>query len=279
MKRLLSSFFLFAFIFCSFNATSQVLNYTTQQAPLPCLNKEFSVVVHIVLDSLGEDGIADRAQIDDAFEALNEAYEPICAKFKVCETREIRNFQFNNIDTLEKWEDLIVKENQPNRINVYLVDFSVLAGFDGGAPQFECGYANLNGIDSVSNSTILWHKACLGTTQPLIHLFGHYFGLLHTFEGNGTELVDGSNCDTEGDLICDTPADNYNPPVDPIGGGFINSEDECRFIHPDSDPNGDPYRAHTGNFMSYYGLCRCGFTYQQYLNMANNYLATDPRAW
>ena len=113
----------------------------------------------------------------------------------------------------------------------------------------------------------------------MIHLFGHYFGLLNTFQGFGAELVDGSNCDTEGDLICDTPADNYTPPAPPVGGGYIDSEDNCRFIDPASDANGDPYRAHTGNFMSYYGTCRCGFTYQQYLRMANNFFASDPKTW
>lgn len=43
----------------------------------------------------------------------------------------------------------------------------------------------------------------------LSHEMGHYLGLLHTFEGNScTE----SDCQTEGDLVCDTePHDNSSP--------------------------------------------------------------------
>ena len=55
------------------------------------------------------------------------------------------------------------------------------------------------------------------------HELGHNFNLVHTFgerSGNGTlgsgttlELVTrgaGANCTTEGDYLCDTPADPYN---------------------------------------------------------------------
>ncbi|MBL0071623.1 MAG: hypothetical protein IPP34_07360 [Bacteroidetes bacterium] len=34
---------------------------------------------------------------------------------------------------------------------------------------------------------------------------GHFFGLYHTFETQfGSELANGSNCATTGDLVCDT---------------------------------------------------------------------------
>ncbi len=45
----------------------------------------------------------------------------------------------------------------------------------------------------------------------IAHEMGHYFGLLHTHEtANGTELVNGTNCGTAGDLLCDTPADGFH---------------------------------------------------------------------
>jgi len=51
-------------------------------------------------------------------------------------------------------------------------------------------------------------------TSVISHEFGHCLGLYHTHSGRGcsdtancSENVDGSNCSTCGDLVCDTPAD------------------------------------------------------------------------
>ncbi|MEM8909477.1 MAG: M43 family zinc metalloprotease, partial [Bacteroidota bacterium] len=110
------------------------------------------------------------------------------------------------------------------------------------------------------------------------HEMGHYFGLLDTFEGSGTELVNGSNCETEGDLVCDTPADPYVPgqPIE----NYVNVDLGCRFINPQTDANGDPYAPLVGNTMSDYpNECDCGFTNGQYLRMANTYLNGPTRMW
>ncbi len=98
--------------------------------------------------------------------------------------------------------------------------------------------------------------------------FGHYFGLLSTYQGNGSELVDGSNCETEGDLICDTPADPY------INDGSIHQYTQaCIFVSDKLDANGQFYEPDVGNYMSHYGSqCECGFTFQQYSKMAETYL-------
>ena len=104
-----------------------------------------------------------------------------------------------------------------------------------------------------------------GGAGTLVHEMGHYWGLEHTFEGNGTELADGSNCETEGDGFCDTPGDPYVP--------FTPSsewETDCIFDWMGTDANGDFYDPDVGNIMSYYD-CACHFSYEQYLHMANLY--------
>ena len=110
------------------------------------------------------------------------------------------------------------------------------------------------------------------------HELGHNFNLIHTFgqnSGNGslgtgvtTELVTrgaGANCATDGDLICDTPADPYNMP-----GTAILYANGCPQYDPNStarDTNGDAYVPLITNIMSYYGPCTHDFTPGQYERM------------
>ena len=110
------------------------------------------------------------------------------------------------------------------------------------------------------------------------HELGHNFNLIHTFgqnSGNGslgtgvtTELVTrgpGANCTTDGDLICDTPADPYN-----MAGANLIYPNDCLHYDPNStarDANGDAYMPSTTNIMSYYGSCTHDFSPGQYERM------------
>lgn len=110
------------------------------------------------------------------------------------------------------------------------------------------------------------------------HELGHNFNLVHTFgqrSGNGTlgsgttlELVTrgpGANCTTEGDYICDTPADPYNVP-----GANLTYVNGCPQYDPNStarDANGQAYNPSISNIMSYYFPCVHDFTAGQYDRM------------
>ena len=278
MKGFLNTFLVIGLMLVTVSSFAQIRNYTTQQAPLPCLNKEFSIVMHTVVDSFGNTGIDDPNLIATMMESLNTAFEPICVSFKVCEERMVPNFQYNEIDSLEEWQDLLVKEHQPNRINLFLVENSLI---DPVSPEQEFGFATPSGITSLETGGIILNKGGIVGPHNLIHLMGHYFSLLHTFEGAPAELVDGSNCETEGDLICDTPADRYIAPQNIYQDGWLDSnpENRCRYINPITDPNSEFYRPDVGNYMSYYEDCRCGFSHQQYLKMAETFTASNPKMW
>ncbi|WP_338868400.1 fibronectin type III domain-containing protein [Spirosoma sp. SC4-14] len=107
------------------------------------------------------------------------------------------------------------------------------------------------------------------------HELGHTFNLIHTFGQNGgsgvlgsgttTELVTrgaGANCLTDGDLVCDTPADPYN-----MTGAYLTYVNGCPQYDPSSsarDANGDVYTPSITNIMSYYFPCTHDFTPGQF---------------
>ncbi len=87
------------------------------------------------------------------------------------------------------------------------------------------------------------------------------------------ELVDGSNCETAGDFLCDTPAD-YN-----LGFGWPN----CNYTGGAMDPNGDLLAPDENNYMGYFLECANDyyFSTEQFalvnadLDIRENVLATD----
>ncbi|MFN3850483.1 MAG: M43 family zinc metalloprotease [Spirosomataceae bacterium] len=90
------------------------------------------------------------------------------------------------------------------------------------------------------------------------HEMGHALGLYHTFETfQGAECPDGSNCNTAGDLICDTAADF---------AGSQNSSIGCTYTgNMSTNCNGATrtYNPPTTNIMSYWASCYAQFTAHQ----------------
>lgn len=241
------------------------MGYSQTQERLPCIDKKFSIVVHIVRDNTPSPGITE-AQILENVDTLNNKFAPICVSFEVCEFRYIDNSYYNTIKN-KNWEEMQILYNVKNRINIYYVnDIQVpIAG--------ACGFAGLGCITNVNSEGIVIKKlaSCIGSTsKTLAHEMGHYFSLEHTFTGSGTELVDGSNCTTAGDQICDTPSDPFVMGDNP--SNYVDGS--CKFISMLQDANGDYYDPMVGNIMSYYpDNCACGFTHDQYMRMAKHYLS------
>jgi len=99
---------------------------------------------------------------------------------------------------------------EDNTINIY--NFKELFNAQG---EGLCGYfTQQHDVLALAGSSSCYTK------ETIIHEIGHYFALPHTFfgfEGTGSncgvyvtsgEKVDGSNCATSADRICDTPPDN-----------------------------------------------------------------------
>lgn len=232
---------------------------------IPCVDKTFSVVAHIFKDTFGLTTITE-PEILEIFKKVNLDFAPICVSFEVCEFQYHDNYQYDMHERPLDWQEMQNLYHVNKRVNFYYVK-------NINVPAATCGYAGLAGIGDLFDNGIVIQKtgSCCGiTSKTHSHELGHYFGLEHTFMDGGTnELVDGSNCATAGDGICDTPADPFDNAS--AVSAWVNN---CRFINTGKDANNEYYDPIVGNIMSYYpDECACGFTDDQFRKMAATYLS------
>ena len=119
---------------------------------------------------------------------------------------------------------------------------------------------NPTGRDRILDGCIISAQSMPGGSRAFydegktaVHEVGHWFGLLHTFQGG---------CVGEGDMIWDTPAE-----AGPCGGCCV-GRDSCPNLPSTGGPRTDPVH----NFMDYSDdSCMTEFTNGQYVRMRNIY--------
>lgn len=236
----------------------------TTYADLPCLNKTFNAMVYVSANAAGETEFSVE-NIEAAFAEANRVFSPICISFRVAKVDTILNYSYNDLVALQRASEAVNLFSLGNRLNIYFVsDLSTYStvGFTEGS------------ILSDAPNGLFVRK---GHIPSLFHQLGLFFGLLPTQgENSGDELVNGSNCEETGDLICDTPADPFFVNPDNSAPIFI---EECEFIYNVRDPNGEFYQPDVGNAMSYYGCPCTGFTRGQFLKMVENYNNAAINLW
>jgi hypothetical protein len=154
-----------------------------------------------------------------------------------------------NINTMAEINALRTTNQVPNAINVY---FTENLASEGGAL---CG---ISAFTSSPVQAIAVKNSCTATQtnhSTFSHEIGHFFNLFHTHEtAFGAEFVNGSNCSTAGDLLCDTPADPQ------LTTSTVN-ETTCDYIGMEIDLNGDFYAPDSRQLMSFsLKHCRNTFT-------------------
>ena len=146
------------------------------------------------------------------------------------------DFYYFNVNTGEEIDDLRTQNLVPGAINIYFTE--------------NLPYCGVSAFSFSSVQSILMKNSCtasdsgLGNHSTFSHEIGHFFDLFHTHETfYGDEYVDGSNCGSAGDLVCDTPAD-------PQLSSSIVTEG-CVYTGTETDPQGDPYDPDPTQLMSY----------------------------
>lgn len=207
--------------------------------------------IHLIVMANGTSTITLQ-DLYDEIDSVNNFYINSGIQFYQCIAPEIIyddllfNFDYNTEEFI-----LLTQHYSTDVINLYFAN--TVTSWNGSAL---CGYSHF----PPSDDYLVMAANCATNGSTLAHELGHYFGLFHTHGGSAFELVDGSNCATEGDLICDTPADPTlsNTVVDVM----------CNYTGTTVDINGMPYAPDPTNIMSYSRkICRNYFSQEQYAVM------------
>lgn len=210
------------------------------------------IKAHIIRTTIGSGGLQD-FDLYQAIEIMNSIYVDAGIEFFLCDgINYIDSDEFYNFETNQE-ATLTTANNLSGVINIYFANSIVTT-----SGNSLCGYAYFPG----GPETILMANSCATNGSTLSHEMGHFFALSHTHGnsnvvGSTEELVNGSNCETTGDFICDTNADPQ------LGNTNVNFN--CQYTGIGQDANGEFYNPNPLNIMSYSRkVCRTFFSPQQY---------------
>ncbi|MBO9571510.1 MAG: zinc-dependent metalloprotease [Chitinophagaceae bacterium] len=133
-----------------------------------------------------------------------------------------------NVKNLIRWD--------PSQYyNIWVVN--KIDGSDGTYGSFTAGYAYFPGASPSLDGTVMLATQMVAGEKTLPHEIGHALNLYHPFEGAiGSTCPSNSNCNTQGDRICDTdpitqPAFVTRTGTNPCTGTNYNDNTEKNFMN------------------------------------------------
>lgn len=287
MKKILVISFFFSVFFLKaqiknggVGSGGNIQNMVTTLKHDTCLNKKFSIVFYVVLDSMYSPGIATQATLNAMVINLNNAFKRICVEFLNCSTVYIPHHPYN--DWTKSIVDPVVTSNwyTDKTINFYIPTQVTAQLYEPNGYAYPPPATFTNTPKDVivcDKASLVGSNNALFVSSTPIHEMGHFFGLPHTFDEIGTptvipappvgaisnEFFNRTNCYSHGDGFCDTEADCY-----PLG--FNNNTTPvpiCDYQTGIKDGNNEYYVPPLDNLMSLYP-CRCHFSQEQYNYMA-----------
>lgn len=253
--------------------SAALLQHLRQAMHLNAVQRGTDIYVPVTLHIVGRNdgtGFVSPAFVLDAFCQLTKDFEPHNIHLYIPDTLHyIRNSAWYEHNDFVGGDAMHQASGVAGTLNTYIVETAAGA----------CGYAWYGGCIVLKNS-------CTGEpNHTWSHEAGHYFSLPHTFFGcedtnfsaanpmpatvNGYEVekLDGSNCTTAGDYICDTPPDY-------ISNRWSCTNGRSGTVH---DPNNQPFQIDGTYYMSYSNdACMNKFSLGQGDQMRNYALSQLP---
>lgn len=192
--------------------------------------------------------------ITNTIDILNDGFEKAGIRFSIASIDTIispLNISLLQENFYEAYDQFSATHDLKDTISLYLFDYDPnLCRTEGNA--ISCGRTGgFSYILSERSNNVVLSKFDLEDHKIIIHEFGHFFGLYHTFEEHqfGREAISRDNCATTGDRICDTPADPGT-----LYEVYVNYS-TCRMIGNKDAESGNFYSPLINNYMSYYKPC------------------------
>lgn len=247
----------------------------------PPVQKYVKVTVHLVANNDGTKRIdTHRALL--LMCALNGKFAQADIHFYLNEIKYINNSNFNS-NSAGVTGAMPNSSKVSNTINVYILGDTPTSDICG----VYYGSAVAQGTSGGSPDIVVMSKGC-ANASTYAHEIGHFLTLPHTFygwEGNTTgntgnapswaERVDGNNCTTAGDGLCDTPPDYLfqrwsNANCEASGTQYFSINGVNTPVEL-TDPTGTAFTVDGSNIMSYTSnSCMTMFTTDQIAAMHFN---------
>ncbi len=246
--------------------TSAVAQYRPQSDPLMV-----RVFIHVFSGTDGSNLAASESDVMRQFQNMKSFYAPHGICFMLGGYEVVRTLLHNKFFA-EFDADSLTQFLVPGMLNVFFHKELYLGSVD--EPLNGVAY----NIPSAFMSMASWATESTSNLSTLSHEVGHCFGLYHTFQRwrrNGTTFRENvarsgscKNCETEGDLLCDTQADLEND--DPM---MI--DQNCNYTGNAIDSCSTNYIMEPLNIMAYgQRSCRSLFSAGQGTRM-RSFLTTD----
>jgi len=219
---------------------SKKRNFTHQE------NTTFSIKLkpHIIRRSNGTGGLS-QPELLASLTQLAGMYTPLGITFDFCEA--------SFIDNDKLFEELIIFSSEEIKMGTQYRDPTALNVFFAPNAAGRCnvitpdcpGTFELNWayFPSSENEWVVMNNNFATQDLTLSHEVGHFFNLFHTNQFNSAERVvrkgNNANCDSVGDLLCDT----YAAPTLSPNAPFSNVNEKCQYIGTETDPIGEPYNS------------------------------------
>ena len=192
--------------------------------------------------------------IENTIDILNEGFKEAAVKFEIEQIDTI--FSPLKISDLREDGYVAYREfsrlyDKPDIITLFFFDYDKNLCKTNGNSISCARTGGFSYVLSTASNNIVLSKFDIEDHKIIVHEFGHFFGLYHTFEDYqfGKELPDGSNASTSGDRIADTPADPGN-----VFEVYVNYS-KCDMVGYDDPETGVAYHPQINNYMAYFRPC------------------------